>query len=122
MMPNALALAGRGLLALLLLLGAAQKLSDPAPAMQLLAAWGLPPSLVYPALAFNAAAGAGLLLGLYTKPLALLAAAYCAVTSLFHLQPDDPWQMTIFVKNWAIAGGFLMLGAHGPGKYALRAP
>ena len=77
--------------------------------------------MVYPALAFNALAGAALLAGWRTKPIALLAAAYCAVTSLFHYLPEDPWQMTIFVKNWSIAGGFLMLAAFGPGRYALDA-
>jgi putative oxidoreductase len=40
-----------------------------------------------------------------------VAAAYCAATSLFHLQPQDGWQMSIFVKNWAIAGGLLSLAA-----------
>jgi len=45
--------------------------------------------------------------------------AYCAVTSLFHYIPGDPWQMSIFVKNRAIAGGCLVLAAHGPGRFAL---
>ena len=40
---------------------------------------------------------------------ALSLAAYCAVTSVFHFIPGDPWQMSIFVKNWAIAGGCLAL-------------
>jgi len=30
----------------------------------------------------------------------------------------DPWQVTIMVKNWAIAGGLLILAAAGPGRYA----
>ena len=47
-------------------------------------------------------------------------AAYCAVTSLFHFIPDDSWQMTIFVKNWAIAGGLLVLAAQGGGRWQLR--
>ena len=34
------------------------------------------------------------------------------VTSVFHYLPDDPWQVTIFVKNWAIAGGLLVLAGH----------
>ena len=42
---------------------------------------------------------------------ALVAAGYCALTSLFHFLPQDGWQMSIFVKNWALAGGFLVLAA-----------
>ncbi len=118
-MTNAIALAGRVLLALLLILGALQKISDPAPVMALLADRGLPELLVWPALAFNGVAGVALVLGYHTKPIALLAAGYCAFTSIFHFLPDDPWQMTIFIKNWSIAGGFLMLAAFGPGRYAL---
>ncbi|MDA8747303.1 DoxX family protein [Litoreibacter sp.] len=118
-MTDGLALAGRFLLAILLVLGAFQKLGDTAPAMSLLSDRGLPTALLYPALAFNAGAGAALLAGWKTQPIALLAAAYCAVTSIFHYIPSDPWQMSIFVKNWAITGGFLMLAAHGPGRYSI---
>ena len=51
----------------------------------------------------------------------LALAAYCALTSVFHLVPDDPWQMSIFVKNWAIAGGCLCLAAaHAPDERAPR--
>ena len=59
-----------------------------------------------------------LIAGLWTRPVAASLAAYCMVTSLFHFLPDDPWQMSIFVKNWAIAGGCLVLAAHGPGRFA----
>jgi putative oxidoreductase len=54
------------------------------------------------------------------RPVALLLALYCAVTSLFHYIPADPWRISIFVKNRAIAGGCLVLAAHGAGRYALR--
>ena len=118
-MSDAAALAGRLLLALLFILGALQKLNDPEPAMTLLTDRGLPPLLTWPALLFNGIAGLALVAGWLTRPFALASAAYCAVTSYFHFLPDDPWQMTIFVKNWSIAGGFLVLAAHGPGRYAL---
>ena len=48
---------------------------------------------------------------------ALVLALYCIGTSWFHWQlRADPWQVTIVVKNWAIAGGLLILAAQGPGK------
>lgn len=112
-------LLGRCLIALLFLGGALQKILDPAPAMALLAAQGWPDWLIWPALAFNLAAGAALLTGIWLVPFAALLAGYCAVTSLFHYIPADPWQMTIFVKNWAIAGGCLVLAAHGAGRFTL---
>lgn len=113
-------LAGRILIAALFLLAALQKGGNPLSVEILLAAQGWPIWLVWPALAFNLLAGLALVLGLWVRQTALLLAGYCAVTSVFHLIPGDPWQMSIFVKNWAIAGGCLVLAAHGAGRYALR--
>lgn len=113
------ALLGRLLLAALLIAGTVQKLASPDGAQALLALANLPGWLIWPAATYTAIAGTGLALGLYTRPLALSAAAYCIATSIFHVLMDDPWQMTIAFKNWVIAGGYLMLAAHGPGRFAL---
>ncbi|WP_341861590.1 DoxX family protein [Gymnodinialimonas sp. 57CJ19] len=119
-MSDLLALVGRLLLASLMLAGTVQKISDPTGAGALLALANLPAGLLWPAGIFTTIAGVGIALGLYTRPLALAAAAYCIVTSCFHILMDDPWQMTIAFKNWTIAGGYLMLAAHGPGRFALH--
>ena len=112
-------LIGRILIAALFVGGAIQKAVDPEPAMQLLSGFNLPTALVWVALGFNAIAGVMVAVGWAVSPVAVLLAGYCAVTSVFHLIPEDPWQMSIFVKNWAIAGGCLVLAAHGPGRYVL---
>ena len=111
---------GRALIAVLFLGGAAQKVLSPADAQSLLAAHSLPVALIWPAMALNLAAGLLLVLGVYIRPLALVLALYCAVTSFFHLIPDDPWQMSIFVKNWSIAGGCLILAVAGSGGWSLH--
>lgn len=113
-------LAGRVLIAMLFLGGAVQKAASPGDVTGLLAGRGLPEWLVWPALAFNAVAGLALVLGVGVRPMGYALAAYCAVTSVFHYIPSDPWQISIFVKNWAIAGGCLCLAAAGPGRFALR--
>ncbi|SLN29337.1 Inner membrane protein YqjF [Roseivivax jejudonensis] len=118
-MPDLAVLVGRVLIAALFLAGAIQKALDPAPTAALLAGRGLPEILLWPALAFNLAAGLALVAGVRVPAVATLLAAYCAVTSVFHFVPDDPWQMSILVKNWAIAGGCLCLAAHGPGRFAV---
>ena len=38
---------------------------------------------------------------------------------LFHYQPADAMQMISFMKNLAIAGGFLVLAAHGAGALSV---
>ncbi|MEM1301728.1 MAG: DoxX family protein [Pseudomonadota bacterium] len=101
--------AGRVGLALLFFAGAVQKGLNPDPAQALLMDVGLPGWLVWPALLFNAGAAILLALNRFVRPTARALAAYCVVTSVFHFVPDDPWQMSIMVKNWAIAGGCLAL-------------
>lgn len=119
-MADVFTLIGRILIALLFLAGAAQKTSNPAAVEALLAAHNWPLWLIWPAGVFNLGAGIALIAGLWTRPVAFALAVYCAVTSLFHYIPSDGWQMSIFVKNWAIAGGCLVLAANGAGRFALR--
>ena len=115
-------LGARLLVAALFLSGAAQKWLSPGDVEGLLAGRGLPEWLIWPAMLFDLGAGVALVLGAWTAPTALALAAYCGATSVFHLIPADPWQVTIFVKNWAIAGGCLALAAAGPGRIALGPP
>ena len=114
-----LLLLARVLIGALFLGGAVQKAVSPDDAAALLAGFGLPTALIWPALAYNALAGLAVVAGVWLRPVALSLAAYCAVTSVFHLIPDDPWQMSIFVKNWAIAGGCLALAVAGAGRYGV---
>ena len=102
-------LGARWLVAALFAGGAAQKALSPGDVEGLLAGAGLPRALVWPVALYGAGAALALVAGWRVTPVALSLAAYCGLTSLFHLIPDDPWQMTIFVKNWAIAGGCLAL-------------
>jgi putative oxidoreductase len=60
------------------------------------------------------------LLGLFTRPVAIALAGFCVLAALFfHWHPDDQMQMINFMKNITIAGGFLVLAGAGPGALAL---
>ena len=73
---------------------------------------GLPGWMIWPVAAFNLAGGLCLIFGPRIQGWALALAAYCIATSWFHWQlRADPWQVTIMVKNWSIAGGLLILAA-----------
>lgn len=85
-----------------------------------LAAWAVPP--------FEFVAGACLLLGLATRPAALLLGGFAiAAASFGHLGQGggDPalaamhWQA--FMKDIAIAGGLVALAALGPGRFSTDA-
>ena len=103
---------GRVLLAALFAAGVIQKWVAPEAAQALLSDRGWPVWLIWPAFVFNALGTVSLVFAVWLGPMAFALALYCMVTSLFHFLPDDPWQMSIFVKNWAIAGGLLVLAAH----------
>lgn len=122
-MNDILNLVGRILIAVLFLGGAWQKVSDPAPVMQMITSIGLPAGVIWPVAAFDLLAGLGLIFGPGVAVWAVLLAVYCIFTSWFHWQlRADPWQVTIMVKNWAIAGGLCILAAQGPGRLTLSWP
>jgi putative oxidoreductase len=116
-MSDVLNLIGRFLIALLFFGGAIQKIGDPDPVLGMITGIGLPEWLIWPVTAFNLIAAVALVTGPGIRFWALALAGYCIFTSYFHYQlRADPWQVTIMVKNWAIAGGLLILAAQGPGQ------
>lgn len=96
------------------------KMGDVAGFAGYMASGGVPAILAWPAILFELALGASMLLGFKVRPMALLGAGFCVLTALlYHFVPADQMQMTMAFKNFAIAGGFLMLFAHGAGAVAL---
>lgn len=104
----------RALMSLLFLLSGIGKLSAAVATQGYMKAFGVPGVLVWPAAAWEIGGGILLLIGLWTRPLALLLAGWCLLTALiFHTVFSDPMQMVNFLKNMAMAGGFLLLARTG---------
>jgi putative oxidoreductase len=113
-------LVGRILIAVLFLLAGLGKLADVQGFAGYLASGGLPAVLAWPAILFEIAVGVLLLIGFQTRLVGLAGAAFCVVAAaLYHNNFADQMQMIMFLKNLAIAGGFLLLAANGPGRFAL---
>jgi putative oxidoreductase len=83
-------------------------------------AFGLPGFLLIPTIVFEIGAGLGILVGFQTRLLAVLLAGFAFVTALiFHADFTDQMQQIMFLKNVAMAGGFLLLAKLGaPGLSA----
>jgi putative oxidoreductase len=62
------------------------------------------------------------LAGLWTRLAALALAGFTVVSAvLFHADFSDQMQMIMFMKNFAIAGGFLFLAVGGAGAWSIDA-
>ncbi|GFZ86550.1 DoxX family protein [Dyella caseinilytica] len=86
----------------------------------------LPTFAAFTALVMEFFVGIAILLGYYTRPLALALALYTVITALighrFWVITDAGVRldtMIHFYKNMSITGGLLLLCITGPGKYSL---
>ena len=64
--------------------------------------------------------GVAIVVGWQTRWTALSLAGFCILSALiFHSNFTDQNEMANFMKNVAIAGGFLLLFVNGPGAWSL---
>ena len=113
-------LAARIMMGVLFIMAGVGKLGDVAGFAGYMASGGIPAFLAWPSIIFEVALGLALIVGFQARIMALLGAGFCVVTAvLFHFFPADQMQMTMFLKNFAIAGGLLMVFAHGAGALAV---
>lgn len=124
MSHSATVLIGRILLALIFVMAGLGKLGDPTGNAAYFASVGLPMAavMVWLVIALEVFAGLAILIGFMTRPAAYLLALFCIASALLaHFDFGDQIQMIMFLKNLAMAGGFLVLAANGPGSISLDA-
>ncbi len=113
-MSTIAAIIGRFLLAFMFMVSGLQKIADPGPTAAMLEATNLPASMALPTGAFELVAGLLLAVGLMTRLVAIVLAAFTGLTIFFfHHDFGDPLQGTLALKNAAILGGLLMVFAYG---------
>jgi putative oxidoreductase len=111
---NIASLAARLLLALIFIVAGWGKLQDPAGTAGYMSTVGLPAFLVWPTILLELGGGILILIGFQTRIVALLLAGFCVLSgALFHNNFADQMQAINFLKNLAIAGGFLSLVVNG---------
>lgn len=82
--------------------------------------FGIPGMLLAPTIAFEVCAGILIISGLATRYIALLLAGFSVLSAcVFHTDFLDKTQLVMFLKNIAIAGGFLLLAKHGAPRFSL---
>jgi putative oxidoreductase len=118
-MNPALPLVGRILLTLLFFVAGYNKLMNVAGTAGYFGKVGLPMPdlLVWLVIATELVGGLLILIGWKTRVVAWVMAIFTVATAVVgHKFWVDPSQATQFLKNLAIAGGFLMLAYAGPGR------
>jgi putative oxidoreductase len=108
------AVLGRILIAALFLVSGLQKVFDPGPAAAMLGSVGLSPNLAIPTGIFEIVTALLLAVGLMTRLVSIVLAAYVALTILFfHHAFTDPAGLTTALMHLALIGGLLMVFAYG---------
>ncbi len=119
--PAAMA-AARVLMALIFILSGLSKIGAADAIRGYMEAMHVPGFLLWPTIAFEIGAGLLIVLGYRTRVVALLLAGFSLLTAaIFHNQFSDQIQMIMFLKNIAMAGGFVLLASTGPGHLSLDA-
>jgi putative oxidoreductase len=115
-------LTGRVLISAIFILSGFSKVGGYAGTQAYMESQGVPGALLPLVIVTELGGGILVVLGLWTRLAALALAGFSVLAALlFHANFGDQMQMILFMKNFAMAGGFLFLVAHGAGAVSLDA-
>ncbi|MEJ2450845.1 MAG: DoxX family protein [Gammaproteobacteria bacterium] len=117
---NAADLAGRLLLAIIFLIAGVGKITAYAGTAAYMASMGVPGALLPLVIVTELVGGIAIVLGYHTRVVAFLLAGFTLLAgAIFHHDFANQIQMLMFLKDLAIAGGFLLLVVNGAGAWSL---
>ncbi len=120
-MNHFIELSGRILLGHIFLLAGLSKLGEGyAGTAGYMDSMGIPGMLLPAVIALEIGGGLMVMLGFKVKWAAYALAGFSIIAGIiFHSDFSDQMQMIMFMKNLSIAGGLLLLSAHGAGKLSI---
>ena len=119
-MINILDLCARILISVLFFLNGIFKIMKYDGAVSWMEIYGVPEVLIIPAIILEILGPILIILGYKTKITAAILSVFCLATAIiFHNDFGNQMQLTSFLKNIAIAGGFLFLVINGSKKFSL---
>ena len=114
------ALIGRVFLSALFLIEVIGKLFSQEQVITYMEGYGVPGILFIPAAVVEILFPLLLIVGYKTKLSAIVLAAFTILLAvIFHTDFSSQIQLTQFLKNFAIAGGFIIIFVYGPDKYSI---
>jgi putative oxidoreductase len=121
-MTPAIQMTGRVLMSAIFVMAGISKLGSYAATQGYMESTGVPGILLPLVILLELGGGLTVLLGWQTRISAFLLAGFCIVSALiFHANFGEQMQTMLFMKNLAMAGGFLFLVAGGAGAWSLDA-
>ena len=112
--------AGRLLLALIFFMSGLTKITQFEGTQGYMEMMGVPGALLPLVIITEVVFGLAVILGFKTRLAAFALAGFSILSAIiFHADFSNQAEMTNFMKNFAIAGGFLMIVANGAGSFAL---
>ncbi len=111
---------GRLFLSMIFIFSGFSKITAYADTQGYMESMGVPGMLLPLVIAVELLGGIAVLIGFKARLFAIIIAGFSILSALmFHQFWLDESQMNPFMKNIAMAGGFLMIFAHGPGAYSV---
>ena len=111
---------GRLLLSAIFLINGIGKIFNYEGTIQYMENFDVPGYLIIPAITVEILFPILLIIGYYTKFSALVLSLFTlALAVIFHTDFSNQMQLMSFLKNFAIAGGFLIIFVRGAGKYSI---
>ena len=119
-MPNLFDLIARIFISLLFLINGYFKTQNYDGTLDWMESFGIPGFFLLPAIILEIAAPILIIIGYKTKIAAALLSLFCLTTALiFHTDFSNQMQITSFLKNIALTGGFLFIVVNGSKKFSL---
>ena len=113
-------LIGRILISILFLLNGFYKINNYNGTVDWIESFGLPGILIIPAIVLEIIAPLFIIFGYKVKISSGLLSLFCIATAfIFHNDLTDQTQLTSFLKNIALAGGFIFLIVNGAKDFSL---
>ena len=113
-------LIGRIFISLVFLIAGFGKIFSYENTIDYMESFGVPGYLLIPAIIVEILFPLLVIIGYKTKSSALILALFSLLLALvFHTDFSNQMQLMSFLKNFAIAGGFLIIFARGAGKYSI---
>ena len=111
---------GRMLISLIFVMSGLNKIGNYANTAGWMDAMGVPGGLLPIVIVLEVLGGLAVIVGWQTRIVSFLLAGFCLLSAvIFHNNLGDQNEMIHFMKNIAMAGGFLFLTAHGAGNFSL---